>query len=110
MSSRYSFRSQVPLNESSPVRATKVWKPFVPFRATSKPLSGFKTYTVALSLRCGGSALSASWISKSRGNGSSRLVFSAFCALAVIENKRLESPKQRSEEDPVEIQSTGHLV
>src|SRR5258708_10834468 len=88
MSSRYSLRGQVPLNVSSPVRATRAWNPFVPLQATSKPLSGFKTYTVALSLRCGGRALSASWISKSRGNGSRFLGPSPFCALAVIENSR----------------------
>src|SRR6267143_508794 len=70
MSSRYSANGQDPLNASSPVRATRVWNPFVPLRATSKPLSGFKTYTVALSLRRGGSALRASWISRSRGSGS----------------------------------------
>src|SRR5882757_8161095 len=91
MSSRYSFRSQVPLNESSPVRATRVWNPFVPLRATSKPLSGFKTYTVALSLRRGGSALRANWISRSRGSGSILLVALGFCfscALATSANIR----------------------
>jgi hypothetical protein len=57
----------------------------------SNPLSGFKTYTVAPSRRCGGSALSASWISKSRGNGSIWFVPLAvplFRTLAVGESGR----------------------